>query len=1063
MEQLSSQTEKISTYETSRTRLSLVDENRSISNNDDDFQMDGFYVREKSDKRNDAETVPNTNNEDYQHSEANIDTTEKHNNEVNNETNENNLNKQFEDGDDDNTSGINIHNLSKDLDQGVDNPTSQNKNIKKKVHCDSDVEKDDVEEETNNERGNNDVINANGEDNAVECYNNVIENINEHKIDNGINDSNKKTDIVQEGSSTQNSMPDSTQVLINGETCNESDEIPEEQESVINQDKSKTESNNKNINKDKQLDEIDDNDVPTVNEQISNDNESEEKKSNKLEQNTVNESTLDEQKDTEIIQDTQDDSSRLSEKNTSSKGAKGNRVVIKRVLPKREPTRRTNRNIKKNSNQSEGAKKEHSELSNLSILKEHLERREEMEDMIQNDVDMDEDFDPSLLCPDISMDVDEASVITNNEDGPDDGKCSPLPYEAVFSEMVDEITGTEVEFELTPKELQLKRSMFGPNNPVHFSKIHCTACNLHLGSALAGANNRFVHPLLKVLICKNCYHFYTSGEFEKDEDGSELYCRWCGQGGQVLCCSSCEYVFCKRCIRNNFGQKKFKEIRDSDDWNCFRCDAPQLSYLRAACSEFMDYYRNEMARVRPLAESQPELMTTDYTKCCSNPEPKPEESKVAPQAKLNRRKRKDSSDDPDYKPVTEEEEVPKKMQRISFTPVAVTVPSSGFRPLLPKLAPSTPGVRQILLQPHSNIGQVQHRQVFRVGNTTFRAKSMSTPRFAVRPSMVHGQNSILKTLPQRMPAPQPATIIAPNKQQVFATVRIPNKTQTPPSTPGMKHEWFEKTVRAAARVNSNLSYTLTQLNRQQSQANNVEALAVVHNKLQEVLSSSINSLIQIRKNLRTEFIAGIKNVKFPQALPTSNTPIMVKDDDDVIIVNSSATRPTTTSSPPPLVFASGTSTAKTTESKATKPASPKAGPSSTRNNSMAPIPRGGFLKVRSFSALQNVTSECITIPDDPPAPKVEKDICPEKDETNAVVEEPVIIDDPSSENGERDEEKADTPYADFVYNVTEQPTPEVQKMMDVVIEVRRSRVVDEIMRMAGLLPCTMHTASSDQS
>lgn len=31
----------------------------------------------------------------------------------------------------------------------------------------------------------------------------------------------------------------------------------------------------------------------------------------------------------------------------------------------------------------------------------------------EQDMEMDDDFDPSLLCPDISMDVDEAPVVTN--------------------------------------------------------------------------------------------------------------------------------------------------------------------------------------------------------------------------------------------------------------------------------------------------------------------------------------------------------------------------------------------------------------------------------------------------------------------------------------------------------------------------------------------------------------------------------------------------------------------------------------------------------------------------
>lgn len=68
--------------------------------------------------------------------------------------------------------------------------------------------------------------------------------------------------------------------------------------------------------------------------------------------------------------------------------------------------------------------------------------------------------------------------------------------------------------------------------------------------------------------------------FVQDKDGSEDECRWCGQGGDVLCCESCDKVFCTACIVRNLGEEGLEKISNTEDWKCFFCNKEPLNDLR---------------------------------------------------------------------------------------------------------------------------------------------------------------------------------------------------------------------------------------------------------------------------------------------------------------------------------------------------------------------------------------------------------------------------------------------------------------------------------------------------
>ncbi|KAJ8725044.1 hypothetical protein PYW07_016002 [Mythimna separata] len=191
------------------------------------------------------------------------------------------------------------------------------------------------------------------------------------------------------------------------------------------------------------------------------------------------------------------------------------------------------------------------------------------------------------------------------------------------------------------------KTVFKDLNTIKEMRLHCTACDRHLGCSARNEVRMRAHPMLRTLVCHNCHVFYNSGEFEKGDDGSELYCRWCGQGGQVYCCSDCPHVFCAKCIKRNLGTPKIKEIENADDWKCFKCNAKCLWDLRALCWAVLRFcdLKNKMAyqcQDPELKEAYKKDCSIDYAECCK--------SKSSRRTSKMESKKKEIKKEPDVKP-----------------------------------------------------------------------------------------------------------------------------------------------------------------------------------------------------------------------------------------------------------------------------------------------------------------------------------------------------------------------------------------------------------------------------
>ncbi|XP_050454893.1 uncharacterized protein LOC126853321 [Cataglyphis hispanica] len=172
------------------------------------------------------------------------------------------------------------------------------------------------------------------------------------------------------------------------------------------------------------------------------------------------------------------------------------------------------------------------------------------------------------------------------------------------------------------EESNFYKLMFGNDiASVRFRRLHCTACDMHIGSAPAQIDNMFEHPVLRTLLCANCREFYGDGTFEQGDDATDMFCRWCANGGNLYCCSYCSNTFCYKCIKRNFTSLVRKKIEADEKWKCFVCNPSDLYSARAVCWALLEHVQT-MTRIlkndKKLSAAEIERkMNLDESPCCS--------------------------------------------------------------------------------------------------------------------------------------------------------------------------------------------------------------------------------------------------------------------------------------------------------------------------------------------------------------------------------------------------------------------------------------------------------------
>ncbi|XP_060039130.1 transcriptional regulator ATRX isoform X3 [Erinaceus europaeus] len=202
---------------------------------------------------------------------------------------------------------------------------------------------------------------------------------------------------------------------------------------------------------------------------------------------------------------------------------------------------------------------------------------------------------PSVVTKYVESDDEKPSDENVNEDASNENSESDIAIqslpkgtvivqpEPVLNEDKDDFKGPEFRSRSKMKTESLKKR---GEDGLH-GIVSCTACGQQVNHFQKDSIYR--HPSLQVLICKNCFKYYMSDDISRDSDGMDEQCRWCAEGGNLICCDFCHNAFCKKCILRNLGRKELSTIMDENNqWYCYICNPEPLLDLVTACNSVFE-------------------------------------------------------------------------------------------------------------------------------------------------------------------------------------------------------------------------------------------------------------------------------------------------------------------------------------------------------------------------------------------------------------------------------------------------------------------------------------------